>query len=70
MYDDITTHVPEYYLFGAEEEILRKKSDEIVAAMHQVSGGLFTNEVVLEVSIIVVNFLVVYSCTHLQLGAG
>ncbi|KAJ7822036.1 DUF323 domain-containing protein [Mycena leptocephala] len=50
LYDDITTHVPEYYLFGAEEEILRKKSDEIVAAMHQVSGGLFTNEVVLETS--------------------
>ncbi|KAJ6508312.1 DUF323 domain-containing protein [Mycena sanguinolenta] len=48
MYDDITTHVPEYYLFGAEEEILKKKSDEIVAAMHQLTGGLFTNEVVLE----------------------
>ncbi|KAJ7256826.1 DUF323 domain-containing protein [Mycena haematopus] len=51
MYDDITTHVPEYYLFGAEEEILKTKSDEIVAAMHQLTGGLFTNEVVLEVSI-------------------
>ncbi|KAF7364840.1 DUF323 domain-containing protein [Mycena venus] len=48
LYDDITTHVPEYYLFGAEEEILKKKSDEIVAAMHQLTGGLFTNEVVLE----------------------
>ncbi|KAJ7755089.1 hypothetical protein B0H14DRAFT_2978755 [Mycena olivaceomarginata] len=50
LYDDITTHVPEYYLFGAEEEILKKKSDEIVAAMHQLTGGLFANEVVLEVS--------------------
>ncbi|KAJ6585392.1 DUF323 domain-containing protein [Mycena capillaripes] len=48
LYDDITTHVPEYYLFGAEEEILKKNSDEIVAAMHQMTGGLFTNEVVLE----------------------
>ncbi|KAJ6504668.1 DUF323 domain-containing protein [Mycena vitilis] len=48
LYDDITTNVPEYYLFGAEEEILKKKSDEIVAAMHQLTGGLSTNEVVLE----------------------
>ncbi|KAJ6583987.1 DUF323 domain-containing protein [Mycena vulgaris] len=48
LYDDITTHVPEYYLFGAEEEILKKKADEIVVAMHQGTGGLFTNEVVLE----------------------
>ncbi|KAJ7464785.1 hypothetical protein B0H11DRAFT_2051390 [Mycena galericulata] len=48
LYDDITTHVPEYYLFGAEEEILKNKADEIVAAMHQGTSGLFTNEVVLE----------------------
>ncbi|KAJ7080553.1 hypothetical protein C8R44DRAFT_653560 [Mycena epipterygia] len=48
LYDDITTHVPEYYLFSAEEEILKEKADEIVAAMHQGTGGLFTNEVVLE----------------------
>ncbi|KAJ6582790.1 DUF323 domain-containing protein [Mycena sp. CBHHK59/15] len=48
LYDDITTHVPEYYLFGAEEEILKTKGDEIVAAMHQGTGGLFANEVVLE----------------------
>ncbi|KAK7022115.1 DUF323 domain-containing protein [Favolaschia claudopus] len=49
LYDDITTHAPEYYLFGAEEEILKNKSDEIVAAMHQSTGGLSPNEVVLEV---------------------
>ncbi|KAJ7701438.1 DUF323 domain-containing protein [Mycena rosella] len=48
LYDDITTHAPEYYLFGAEEEILKKKADEIVAAMHQGTRGLFANEVVLE----------------------
>ncbi|KAJ7439228.1 DUF323 domain-containing protein [Mycena latifolia] len=48
LYDDITTHVPEYYLFGAEEEILKNKADDIVAAMHQGTGGLFPNEVVLE----------------------
>ncbi|KAJ7149046.1 hypothetical protein C8R43DRAFT_1193699 [Mycena crocata] len=48
LYDDITTHAPEYYLFGAEEEILKHKADEIVAAMHGGTGGLFTNEVVLE----------------------
>ncbi|KAJ7145247.1 DUF323 domain-containing protein [Mycena filopes] len=48
LYDDITTHVPEYYLFGAEEEILKKKSDEIVAAMHQGTGGFSADEVVLE----------------------
>ncbi|KAJ7078568.1 DUF323 domain-containing protein [Mycena belliarum] len=48
LYDDITTHVPEYYLFGAEEEILKNKADEIVAVMHQGTGGLFANEVVLE----------------------
>ncbi|KAJ7630942.1 DUF323 domain-containing protein [Roridomyces roridus] len=48
LYDAITTHVPEYYLFGAEEEILMNKGDQIAAAMHQGTGGLFSNEVVLE----------------------
>jgi uncharacterized SAM-dependent methyltransferase len=48
LYDNITTNAPEYYLFGAEEEILKGKADEIVAEMHQGTGGLFTNEVVLE----------------------
>lgn len=48
-YDDITTEVPEYYLFGAEEEILKNKSDEIVRAMHFRHGGeVKTDEVVLE----------------------
>ncbi|KAJ7213917.1 DUF323 domain-containing protein [Mycena pura] len=50
LYDDITTHAPEYYLFGAEEEILKKKADEIVAAMHLGTGGLSTGQVVLETS--------------------
>ncbi|CAK5262132.1 unnamed protein product [Mycena citricolor] len=48
LYDDITTNAPEYYLFGAEEEILKNKSDDIVAAMHRGTGGVFDNEVVLE----------------------
>ncbi|KAJ3534821.1 hypothetical protein NMY22_g6757 [Coprinellus aureogranulatus] len=34
LYDDITTAAPEYYLFGAEEEILKEHADEIVATMH------------------------------------
>ena len=33
LYDDITTQVHEYYLFPAEESILKEKSDEIVLAM-------------------------------------
>lgn len=33
LYDDITTHAPEYYLFGAEEEILKANADEIVRIM-------------------------------------
>ncbi|KAJ7218230.1 histidine-specific methyltransferase, partial [Mycena haematopus] len=40
-------HIPEYYPFSAEEEILREKSDEIVAAMHP-DLQLAANEVVLE----------------------
>ncbi|KAJ7069428.1 DUF323 domain-containing protein [Mycena amicta] len=48
LYDDITTNAPEYYLFGAEEEILKNKSDEIVAAMHLGTGGLCDGEVILE----------------------
>jgi len=34
LYDEITTMAPEYYLFGAEEEILRTHSDDIVQVMH------------------------------------
>lgn len=33
LYDQITTHAPEYYLFGAEEEILRGHASEIVQIM-------------------------------------
>jgi len=40
LYDDITTAAPEYYLFGAEEEILKNHADEIVSTMHpQASQG-------------------------------
>lgn len=49
LYDDITTSAPEYYLFGAEEEILKNNADDIVKAMH--SGGergAYMDEVVLE----------------------
>ncbi|GLB38624.1 putative histidine-specific methyltransferase, SAM-dependent [Lyophyllum shimeji] len=48
LYDDITTKAPEYYLFGAEEEILKNKADEIVRAMHQGEKQVPTDEVVLE----------------------
>ena len=51
LYDDITTAAPEYYLFGAEEEILKDHADEIVAAMHhnaKPGEGNSTQEVVLE----------------------
>ncbi|KAG6829518.1 hypothetical protein H0H92_004320 [Tricholoma furcatifolium] len=48
LYDDITTKAPEYYLFGAEEEILKNKVDEIVQAMHHGEKQVSTDEVVLE----------------------
>lgn len=48
LYDDITTEVPEYYLFGAEEEILKHNAQDIVAAMHRGAGGVVMDEVVLE----------------------
>lgn len=34
LYDAITTDAEEYYLFPAEEEILKNHSDEIVRFMH------------------------------------
>ncbi|KAI0661991.1 hypothetical protein C8Q70DRAFT_1051496 [Cubamyces menziesii] len=34
IYDEITTGAPEYYLFPAEEEILKNKADDIVKVMH------------------------------------
>lgn len=47
LYDDITTQAPEYYLFGAEEEILKNKANEIVQVMHQ-GEDVSSDEVVLE----------------------
>ena len=38
IYDRITTEASEYYLFPAEEEILKNKADEIVKAMHSASS--------------------------------
>ena len=48
LYDDITTKVPEYYLFGAEEEILKHKSHEIVRVMHHAHGGPVAGEAIVE----------------------
>jgi uncharacterized SAM-dependent methyltransferase len=50
LYDDITTQAPEYYLFGAEEDILKAHASEIASAMR---GGLAVgappqDEIVLE----------------------
>lgn len=48
LYDNITTNASEYYLFGAEEEILKSKADEIVRVMHHGDEEVSTDEVVLE----------------------
>jgi len=48
LYDNITTKAPEYYLFGAEEQILRDHASQIVDVMHQHTGGFISGEVVLE----------------------
>ena len=34
LYDDITTEAPQYYLFTAEEEILKNKADDIDDSSH------------------------------------
>jgi len=47
LYDHITTDAPEYYLFGAEEGILKTRADEIVQTMHQ-GKGVVPGEVVVE----------------------
>jgi uncharacterized SAM-dependent methyltransferase len=47
LYDDITTKAPEYYLFGAETEILRNHAYEIVRVMHH-GDEVSVGEVVLE----------------------
>ncbi len=50
IYDEITTDATEYYLFHAEEAILKNKADEIVRAM--VSGvaerGLMGEGIIVE----------------------
>ncbi|KAI1793340.1 hypothetical protein LXA43DRAFT_1002040 [Ganoderma leucocontextum] len=49
IYDEITTDATEYYLFPAEEEILKNKADEIVQVMHSgIADGNPTDEVVVE----------------------
>ncbi|KAF5380666.1 hypothetical protein D9757_007044 [Collybiopsis confluens] len=47
LYDDITTKAPTYYLFGAEEEILKSHAFDIVVAMHH-STGVVPGEGVIE----------------------
>lgn len=49
LYDTITTDCTEYYLFAAEEEILKESANEIVSLMHGSNGGPHPDgEVVLE----------------------
>ena len=49
LYDDITTKIPEYYLFSAEEEILKNHADQIVHVMHAADDGkVKSDEVVVE----------------------
>jgi uncharacterized SAM-dependent methyltransferase len=47
LYDDITTEAPEYYLFTAEEEILKSNAKDIVRAMHR-ETQISSDEVVVE----------------------
>lgn len=46
IYDELTTKATEYYIFGAEEEILKNHGDEIVRIMH--SRGYVKGESVVE----------------------
>lgn len=48
LYDRITTEAPEYYLFPAEEEILKTHGDDIARFMHAAHGDKIQNEVVVE----------------------
>lgn len=48
LYDDLTTNACEYYLFGAEEGILKKSADDIITLIHQDNALATTDEVVLE----------------------
>ncbi|KAJ3969028.1 DUF323 domain-containing protein [Lentinula raphanica] len=57
LYDDITTKAPEYYLFGAEENILKMHSTDIVMAMHNTTGCI-PGETVIELGAgwVILNF--------------
>ena len=46
LYDELTSKATEYYLFGAEEDILKRHGDEIIQAMH--SRGYVEGESVVE----------------------
>lgn len=48
LYDAITTDAPEYYLFPAEEEILKKHGDDIARFMHSSTNGKADGETVVE----------------------
>jgi L-histidine Nalpha-methyltransferase / hercynylcysteine S-oxide synthase len=49
IYDEITTDADEYYLFGAEERILKNHATSIVTAMNiQPDGSISTHADVLE----------------------
>jgi L-histidine Nalpha-methyltransferase / hercynylcysteine S-oxide synthase len=48
LYDKITTDAPEYYLFPAEEQILRDNADDIVRYMHVGNGTNFDHETIVE----------------------
>lgn len=48
LYDAITTDAPEYYLFAAEEEILRRHGDHIARYMHAGRAAKIVNETVVE----------------------
>ena len=47
LYDDLTTEAAEYYLFPAEEEILKNKADDIVRTMHR-EAQISSDQVVIE----------------------
>lgn len=47
LFDEMTTHAPEYYLFGAEEQILKTYGNDIARTMRSGRGGT-SEELVLE----------------------
>ena len=48
LYDKITTDAPEYYLFPAEEQILRDHADEVVRYMHAGVVSRYEQESIVE----------------------